>query len=547
MSKLFSRPLLTASLDAPNDPSQDASIHTANPTVERRQILRAAFYVSTATVAGGFLSSCGGGGGSSRSSGGTSPAPEVPGEILPGSCEGVVSTGDELNLPLGRLSSIEGQQLDAATQIMIPTGPGTWAVEVVATAGLPVQLPGAGTLQSTLFGGSQPGFTWHTLCDGGATFVKKDAAGQPSGGWVYTSNSEVLGAPAGGCSAISFTGDGEVDDAYTILSNTQQNCAGGISPWDTWISGEEHGTGLMWECDPYQPGQGIAKPALGYFAHEACAIDWRDGKEAVYLTEDAGSGRFYKFVPNADDFVIEGGVKTKMKMESGTLYVLNIDGWENDCYPSDDAAMRELHSCYWVPVENNPEGQSAERARLADAGLAVRGTVFKGGEGIWFYGVPESHQTQPAGGSLSTEAVIFFTTKGDNRVWALDVDNMLIETIFDNSQIDPNFADIDNLVISPWHDVVVVEDPPSSPQQRVMITLPNKEAKLLITANHAGSEITGPAFSPDGKYFYFSSQRRGQGETYKLSIPPEIWDDASYTETRGSDDIPSPEKFVTYS
>ena len=517
-------------------------VDTKQQGLPRRQILRAAFYVSTATVAGGFLSACGGGGGSSSNRGSSSGS----GEILPGTCEGVVSSGDELNLPLGRLSAISGLELDAATQISIPTGPGTWAIDTIATAGLPVQLPGAGAGQSTLLNGSQPGFVWHTLCDGGASFVKKDAAGQPTGGWIYTSNSEVLGAPQGGCSSISFNADGEVDDAFTILSNTQQNCAGGISPWDTWISGEEHGTGLMWECDPYNPSQGIAKPALGYFAHEACAIDWRDGKEAVYLTEDAGSGRFYKFVPNAEDFVYEGGVKTRLNMESGTLYALNIDGWENDCYPSDDAEMRELHSCYWVPVVNNPEGQTAERSRLADADLAVPGTVFDGGEGIWFYGVPSSHQTRPAGAAENTEAVIFFTTKGDNRVWALDVDNMLVETIFDNSQIDPDFADVDNLVISPWHDVVVVEDPPSSPDQRVMITLPNKEVKVLISAAHAGSEITGPAFSPDGKYFYFSSQRRGSGETYRLSIPPEIWDDASYTETRDSSDIPSPEQFTTY-
>jgi hypothetical protein len=39
------------------------------------------------------------------------------------------------------------------------------------------------------------GYTWHDAPDGGATFPTA------SGGWVYTSNSEV-GGGAGGCSAI---------------------------------------------------------------------------------------------------------------------------------------------------------------------------------------------------------------------------------------------------------------------------------------------------------------------------------------------------------
>jgi secreted PhoX family phosphatase len=119
--------------------------------------------------------------------------------------------------------------------------------------------------------------------------------------------------------------------------------------------------------------------------------------------------------------------------------------------------------------------------------------------------------------------VVFFTTKGDNRVWALDIENQLVELIFDNSQIEPDFGDVDNLTVSPWGDILVAEDPPSSPSSRIMVVQPNRQAIPLVEVFHSGSEICGPAFSPDGSRLYFSSQRRfGTGETYELRLPDAI-------------------------
>ena len=89
--------------------------------------------------------------------------------------------------------------------------------------------------------------------------------------------------------------DGEIVDAYRILGGTKWNCSGGATPWGTWLSGEEFRDGLVWECDPTRPGQGVARPLLGRFPHEAAVVDPATGW--VYLTEDYATGGFYRFRP----------------------------------------------------------------------------------------------------------------------------------------------------------------------------------------------------------------------------------------------------------
>src|SRR5688572_6509827 len=97
---------------------------------------------------------------------------------------------------------------------------------------------------------------WHLLPDGGACFPMAD------GGWAYTSNSEV--PLAGGASMIRFDAAGQIVDARRILAGTSVNCAGGPTPWGTWLSCEEWDGGRVWEC--YLDGRlAEPRPALGIF------------------------------------------------------------------------------------------------------------------------------------------------------------------------------------------------------------------------------------------------------------------------------------------
>ncbi len=169
-----------------------------------------------------------------------------------------------------------------ANGIMLPSG---FTSRVIARSGQTV---------------SGTSYTWHNAPDGGACFTD-------GSGWIYVSNSEIN--PSGGASAVKFNSSGTVTGAYRILSNTRQNCAGGKTPWNTWLSCEEVSLGYVYETDPYGVNAAVQRPAMGRFKHEAAAAD--PVRQVIYLTEDETNGCFYRFIPT-----------TWGNLSSGTLQVL---------------------------------------------------------------------------------------------------------------------------------------------------------------------------------------------------------------------------------
>ena len=297
-------------------------------------------------------------------------------------------------------------------------------------------------------------YVWHAAPDGGACFE------DDGGGWIYVSNSE-LDDYGGGVGALRFDADGRLVDAYPVLRGTSRNCSGGATPWGTWLSCEEIDRGRVWECDPQGIKAAVVRPALGVFRHEAATVDSLNRK--LYLTEDQSDGCLYRFTP-FDYPDLSAGKLEAARVVSG-----------------------ETGKLEWLEIRDPSAKKTATR-------FQTQATQFRGGEGIVYFG-----------------GKVYFTTKGDNRVWVLDINSQVISILYDDSTfLDPVLTGVDNITVSSDGSLYVAED--GGNMQIVVIENDGAINPLIELEGHDKSEIAGIAFSPDGSRLYFSSQRGKSGD-----------------------------------
>lgn len=337
------------------------------------------------------------------------------------------------------------------------------------TAGLEL-LPGFTARVVARSGEVVPGadlpFRWFP--DGAATFVDPEVPG----GWYLVVNHEVPGD--GGVTSIRFAPDGSVSAARSVCSGTSLNCAGGATPWGTWLSCEEFDGGRVWECDPAGVAPAVRRDALGVFAHEAAAVA-ADGR--LYLTEDRPDGGFYRFTPDVP-----------ADLSSGLLEVAT--------------GPRADGTVVWVPVPDPTASRVPTRRQVSTM------VHFDGGEGV---------------DALGNE--VWFTTKGDRRVWCYrtDTDRLSIRYQAGSGTLDA----VDNLWVDDASSTLFLAEDGGN-MELVALRPDDSTLAVVRVPGQEGSEVTGPCFSPDGRRLYFSSQR-GPGAlglpvglTYEVTGP---WDE----------------------
>jgi uncharacterized protein len=116
---------------------------------------------------------------------------------------------------------------------------------------------------------------------------------------------------------------------------------------------------------------------------------------------------------------------------------------------------------------------------------------------------------------------VYVTTKGDRKVWVYDTRRERIDVLHDPAEAaDSPISAVDNLTVTPTGDLLIAEDQVAD-QELVLITADGAAVPLLRMTGHEGSELAGPAFSPDSEFLYFSSQRGGGGPgiTYAVTGP----------------------------
>lgn len=286
----------------------------------------------------------------------------------------------------------------------------------------------------------------------------------------------------GGTTTLVIDRHRQVEQHYVSLAGTMRNCAGGATPWGTWVSCEEdimtpklsaafkQKHGYNFEVSP----TGIAKPvplkAMGRFNHEAIAVDPATGY--VYQTEDRNDSCIYRFLPNKKNDLAAGG----------QLEALAIVG-QKTLDTTKTFPVNRPFQVEWLPLEKVDPEEDDLRYTAQKQGAAI----FKRGEGM-IYGQGKIYWSCTSGGDRH-QGQIFEYEPATNQL------KLFVEAAKTGILQYP-----DNLTIAPFGDLMVCED---GAADHYLYGI-NAAGECYHFARNAlnEKEFAGICFSPDGQTMF---------------------------------------------
>ncbi len=310
----------------------------------------------------------------------------------------------------------------------------------------------------------------------------------------------------GGTTTVVYdTRSQKVVRQYLSLAGTIRNCAGGPTPWNSWITCEETveraGDGRLVDHGyafevPASADMGLASPvpltAMGRFNHEAVAVDPASG--IVYQTEDRHDGLIYRFIPTVPGQLAEGGQLQALVVRGHQS--LDTRNWEQQLVtPGHQIPVA------WIDLNEVEAPEDDLRHRGFEAGAAC----FARGEGMWY----------------GNGAVFFACTNGGKakkgQIWRY-IPSPVEGTEGEVQQpgtlelfVEPNDGALvdnaDNLTVAPWGDLIVCED---GGGDQFLVGVTPEGALYKFARNALGdSELAGATFAPDGTTLFVNIQHAG--------------------------------------
>lgn len=299
---------------------------------------------------------------------------------------------------------------------------------------------------------------------------------------------------------------GRVERQWLSLAGTERNCAGGATPWNSWLSCEESVAGVDtvhardhgYVFEVAAGADALVEPlplkAMGRFNHEAVVVDPRSG--ALYLTEDRPEGLIYRLLPVEPGRLAAGG-----RLQALALIDWNradTRNWSNSATRFEPAREYRVQ---WIDLS----GVDAPGDDLRQRGHAQGAAVFARGEGMW-WGDREMFFTCTSGGALQAGQVFRYRPGADEGT-AREREAPGTLSLFVESRDQGRLAHCDNLTVAPWGDLVLCEDTDA----RCGLVGVTADGGLYQLANNPynESELAGACFAPDGRTLFLNIQKAG--------------------------------------